>query len=122
MPNRRAASARPSGVPGTPHDAGPTWNTWAASSENRISTGSRAAGLGVPAAQTRRGHEEVEQVVLTSGGVDEHEPARARPGERRLGRERHQHGGHRGVDRVAAGAEHGRAGLGRERMAGSYDS
>ena len=51
-------------------------------------------------------------MVLAARRVDEHEPARARTRERRLGGERHQHRGHRGVDRIAAGPENVGASLG----------
>lgn len=66
--------------------------------------------------------EEVEQLGLLARLHDEHVAAGAEPGQQRLGRERGQHRGERGVDGVAAGAQHVGAGLGAERMSRRDDA
>jgi hypothetical protein len=81
--------------------------------------------LGVPALGqplAGRGDEEVEQVVLAPGRVDQHEPAGARPRERRLRGEAHQHGGSGGIDRIATFAQHVGPGPGRKRMTSGNDT
>ena len=79
----------------------------------------RRAGLDAAA---RRLDEEVEQHRLAAGRRDEHVAAGAEPGEQRLGDERREHRGERGVDRVAAGAQDLGAGLGGHGMAGGDDA
>ena len=90
---------------------------WTASSEKRMSIGTSSPGsrssCPSPGAATKKSSS-----VDSPRGVHDHEAAGARPGERRLGDERHQHRRDRRVDRVAAGAQDIRPGLGRERMAG----
>jgi hypothetical protein len=76
------------------------------------------AGLLPIEATTRSGHEEIQQVVLATRGVHEHEAAGPGPGERRLGHEGHQHAGHGGVDGIAALAQHIGSRVCGERMAG----
>ena len=66
----------------------------------------RRAGL---EAASRRLDEEVQQHRRRAGRRDEHVAAGAEPGEHRLGDERREHGGQRGVDRVAARAQDLRA-------------
>ena len=39
VPNRSRAATSPAGVPGTPHDAAPTWKTW-------IAVGVKWTGIG----------------------------------------------------------------------------
>ena len=53
---------------------------------------------------------------------DEHVAARAEPGQQRLGHERRHQRGQRRVDRVAAGAQDLRAGLGGQGVAGRDDA
>ena len=109
-PNRLAASARPLGTPGTPHDAAPTLKTCVASPKS-ISIG-RSSDAALDPAQPRGGDEEVEEDGLLARAVDEHVAAGAEARERAL---RDQGGAHRGdgrVDRVAALAERSSAGLG----------
>jgi hypothetical protein len=66
--------------------------------------------------------EEVEQEVLARGRVGEHEAPRAEPGERALGRERHQHRGDGGIESVAALAQHLCPRLGGQVVAGGDDA
>ncbi len=69
-----------------------------------------------------RGDEEVEQRGRLARLGDEHVAAGAEPGELRLGDERRGHGGQRGVDGIAAGAQHLRAGVSGKRMARGNDA
>ena len=84
-----------------------------------IERGVRRAGR--PPA-TRRRDEEVEQHGLLPGRGDQHVAAGAEPGQQRLGHERGEHRRQRRVDRVAAGAEELRAGLGGHGVAGGDDA
>ena len=79
-------------------------------------------GLGAVAAARRRGHEEVEQHRLEAGAGDEHVAAGAEARQQRLGHERREHRGERGVDGVAAFAQHLRTGRRRQRVPGGNDS
>ena len=95
---------------------------WIASSEKRTSIGSSVGAGAVGQAVPGGGDEEVEQVVLAARRVHEHEAARARAGERRLGHERHEHRGDGGVDGVAAGAQDVGGRLGGHGVSGCDDS
>ena len=68
------------------------------------------------------GDEEVEQRRRGARLGHEHVAAGAEPGQLRLGDERRRHRGERGVDRVAAGAQHLRAGVSGQRMARGDDA
>ena len=82
-------------------------------STESISASARAGG-----ARGRDGDEVVEtRVGLVGRPVDEHEPARARPGERALGDPGREGGSDAGVDGVSAVRQHLRARFGGERMA-----
>ena len=61
-------------------------------------------------------------MVPPAGDVGEHEAPGAQAGERALGHERGHHRAHGGVERVAALAQHLRAGLGRHRVARGHDA
>ena len=95
------------------------WKTWTASPKS-ITTAS--SGARSPSAPARRRDHEVEQHRLAAGRRDEHVAARAEPGQQRLGHERRHQRRQRGVDRVAAGAQDVRAGLGGQRVAGRDDA
>jgi hypothetical protein len=70
----------------------------------------------------RRLHEEVEQHRLAVGRYDEHVATGPEARQERLGDERREHRGQRGVHRVAAGAEDLCAGGGGLRVAGGDDA
>ncbi len=69
--------------------------------------------LGSQRSSRRRLYEEVEQRRLLASPGHEHVAAGAEPGQQLLGRERGQHRPDRRIDRVAAFAQHPRAGLAR---------
>ena len=106
-PGHRARARRRSGRPGS------------CRRRSRCRSPSMPARRGTRGTEARGGDEEVEQAVAAvARAVDEHEPARARAGERALGDPGGERGGDAGVDGVAALGEHARARLGRQRMAG----
>ena len=71
-------------------------------------------------AEARRRDEEVQQRLGLARSGHQHVAAGARSGQQWLGDPRHEHGGDRGVDRVATLTQDARAGLRGERMAGSH--
>ena len=120
LPNRSEAATRPAGVPGTPQEAAPMWNTCVESGVKWIGIGTAPTPRSRP---SRPGHgdEEVEDNGLAPV-VDEHVSTRAEPGRGALGHAGGQDGGDRGVDGVPALAQDARAGLRRQRMARGDDS
>ena len=121
-PQRSIAAARPGGrAVGRRTTPAPTLKTCAASPKD-TSTGRRSARSRRVGAAAGRLDEEVEQRRLLARARDEHVAARARAGEQRLGDPRREHGRDRGVDRVAALAQHAGAGLRGDRVAGGDDA
>ena len=108
----------PAGLPYVPQDAAPTWKIWRrVAGEVDLDGHERRPILGI-AAEAGRGDEEVQQHRRLAGLGHEHVAARAGAAQQRLGDPRRQHRRDRGVDGVAARAQHVRSRLRGQRVTG----